>query len=70
MGETREERIVQFLEENPRPVVGLREGAMIRVEGDSIILKGTSGARLFRSGQPAMALSRGMSLGPLVLSST
>src|SRR3954468_13807757 len=44
MGETREERIVQFLEENPRPVIGLREGAMIRIEGDSIVLKGTSGA--------------------------
>jgi dipeptidase E len=66
MGETREERIVQFLEENPRPVIGLREGAMIRVEGDSIILKGTSGARLFRSGQSAMALSPGTSLGALL----
>ena len=33
MGETREERILQFLEENDTPVVGLREGAMIRVEG-------------------------------------
>lgn len=66
MGETREERIVQFLEENPRPVLGLREGAMIRIEGDSIVLKGTVGARLFRSGQTAMALSPGASLGALV----
>lgn len=66
MGETREERIVQFLEENPRPVLGLREGAMIRIEGDSIVLKGTAGARLFRSGQTAMALSPGASLGALV----
>jgi len=66
MGETREERIVQFLEENSRPVVGLREGAMIRIEGDSIVLKGTAGARLFRSGQPALALSPGISLGEMV----
>jgi dipeptidase E len=66
MGETREERIVQFLEENPRPVLGLREGAMIRIEGDSIVLKGTAGARLFRSGQPALALAPGTSLGEMV----
>ena len=32
MGETREERMLQFLEENETPVVGLREGAMIRIE--------------------------------------
>ena len=31
-GETREERIIQFLEENETPVVGLREGAMLRIE--------------------------------------
>jgi dipeptidase E len=29
MGETQEERIIQFLEENATPVVGLREGAML-----------------------------------------
>lgn len=47
-GETREERIREYLEENDRPVVGLREGAMLRVEGDRITLRGTTGARLFR----------------------
>jgi dipeptidase E len=48
MGETQEERINQFLEENDAPVVGLREGTMLRVEGDSIILKGPDPARIFR----------------------
>lgn len=51
MGETREERIHQFHEENDPVVVGLREGALLRVEGDEIILRGHRGARLFRRGQ-------------------
>lgn len=48
MGETREERIVQFLEEHETPVIGLREGAILRVENGRCELKGTAGARLFR----------------------
>ena len=50
-GETREERIVQFLEENDTPVVGLREGAMLRIENGATLLKGSSGARIFRKGR-------------------
>jgi dipeptidase E len=53
MGETQEERILQFLEENDTPVAGLREGAMVRMENGTMILKGTSGARIFRKdGEP------------------
>ena len=51
MGETQEERILQFLEENDTPVVGMREGAWVLVEGDSVELKGATGARIFRRGQ-------------------
>ncbi|ANM30231.1 hypothetical protein ABI59_12545 [Acidobacteria bacterium Mor1] len=51
MGETRQQRIEEFLEENDRTVVGLREGAMLRVEGDRVELRGSTGARLFRRGQ-------------------
>jgi len=50
MGETREERIQQFLEENDTPVVGLREGAWLHVADNSVILKGLTGARIFRRG--------------------
>ena len=50
MGETQEERIFQFLEENDTPVAGLREGAMVRIENGATILKGSSGARIFRKG--------------------
>ena len=51
MGETQEERIRQFLEENAETVVGLREGAMLRVEGESVTLKGSTAARIFRGGE-------------------
>ena len=51
MGETQEERILQFLEENDTPVVGMREGAWPLVEGCSVMLNGLSGARIFRRGQ-------------------
>ena len=50
MGETQEERILQFLEENDGRVVGLREGTMLRVEGESVTLKGQHPARLFQRG--------------------
>ena len=50
MGETQEERIGQFLEEHDRPVVGLREGAMLRVDGGDVTLTGVAGARIFRRG--------------------
>ncbi|HKO60443.1 MAG TPA: dipeptidase PepE [Pyrinomonadaceae bacterium] len=49
-GETREERIIQFLEDNETPVVGLREGAMLRIENGKTLLKGSTGARIFRRG--------------------
>ena len=67
MGETQEERINQFLEENDAPVAGLREGAMLRVEGDSITLKGSTGARIFRKGQPPVETKPGAELNTLLL---
>ena len=51
MGETQEERITQYLEENDRRVIGLREGSMIVVEGETVTLKGVTGARLFEKGR-------------------
>jgi dipeptidase E len=50
-GETREDRIREFHEENETPVVGLREGAMLRVEGATVTLTGDRNARIFRRGQ-------------------
>jgi len=50
MGETREERLLQYLEENTVPVVGLREPSMLRIEGGGATLLGTASARIFRRG--------------------
>jgi len=65
MGETREERIMQFLEENDTPVAGLREGAMVVAENDSYLLKGSSGARIFRKGQQPVEARPGETLDHL-----
>jgi dipeptidase E len=62
MGETREERLLQYLEENDTPVIGLREGAMIRIEKGSAFLKGSTGARVFRRNQPPLDVLPGMRL--------
>ena len=66
MGETRETRIREFHEENEAPVAGLREGAILRVEGASITLKGVAGARIFRRGQDPLELAPGASVEELL----
>lgn len=58
-GETREERIREFHEENATPVVGLREGGMLRVEDAVVRLVGSSAARLFQRGQPPLEIQPG-----------
>ena len=68
MGETQEERILQFLEENDAPVVGLREGAMLRVEEECVTLEGSTGARVFRRGQAPMEKLPGARLDELLQS--
>jgi dipeptidase E len=52
MGETRDERLGEFVHANPGVrVIGLREGTMLRVEGDRIELLGGKPARLFVRGE-------------------
>src|SRR3954470_2655507 len=69
MGETQEERILQFLEENDTPVAGLREGAMVRIENGATILKGSTGARMFRKGVEPVETSPGERLNEFFTSS-
>ena len=50
-GETREQRIEEFIEINPHLyVVGLREGTLLTVENNKIKLSGPRKARIFKKG--------------------
>jgi dipeptidase E len=66
MGETQEERIIQFLEESETPVLGMREGAWIRVENRSVMLRGANGARIFRRGEKPVEAVTGDEISKLV----
>jgi dipeptidase E len=59
MGETREVRLREFHEENETPVVGIREGSMLRVENGATTLKGTTGAKIFRRGEQPVEIASG-----------
>uniref|UniRef100_A0A2P2I2H5 dipeptidase E n=2 Tax=Hirondellea gigas TaxID=1518452 RepID=A0A2P2I2H5_9CRUS len=49
MGESRQDRIRQYHEEDQTyPVLGLREGCLLLVEGSTATIAGDSGAKLFR----------------------
>ena len=66
MGETREVRINQFLEDNETPVVALREGCMIRVERGVHMLKGRTNARIFRRGVAPVEVKPGSAIDRLI----
>jgi dipeptidase E len=66
MGETQEERITQFLEENEETVVGLREGSILVVQEGAVVLKGPKTARIFRRGEKPLEAPSGSDLRPLL----
>ena len=66
MGETREQRIREFHEENHAPVLGLREGGMLRIEGGSATLLGPHALRLFQRGESPREIAPGTSLAFLL----
>ena len=66
-GETREQRILEYIEANPRRyVVGLREGCMLRVEGDKMELIGSRPMRIFKRNQPIVEVNAGDDLSFLM----
>ncbi len=66
MGETRETRIKEFHVYNDIPVIGLREGSWIHVEGEEKLLKGAHQTRLFRQGKDAEELASNSDLSFLI----
>merc|ERR1739838_855524 len=59
-GETREERILQYHQiPGTPPVLALREGSILKVEGDKAMLIGKFHARLFVSGQESKEFPTG-----------
>jgi dipeptidase E len=62
MGETQEERIMQYLEENDLPVIGLREATMLRIHKGAVVLRGDTTARVFRRGNPPVEVPPGTNL--------
>jgi dipeptidase E len=66
-GETREARIEEFIELNRDIyVLGLREGTMLRIEGQNIELIGQKNARLFHYGEQPRELSKEQNLNFLL----
>ncbi len=58
-GETREQRLAEYLEENDVPVVGLREGSWLKVVDDKCKLCGSAGMKLFRQGETPREVTAG-----------
>jgi len=48
---------MQFLEENDEPVVGLREGSILRVQDGVVTLKGPTAARIFKRGEAPVEIA-------------
>jgi dipeptidase E len=57
-GETREQRINEFLEINPKLyVAGLREGTMLKLDDKNLTLIGSRTCRIFKKGAEPLELS-------------
>ncbi|MFD6276137.1 dipeptidase PepE [Streptomyces sp. NPDC060209] len=65
-GETREERLTEFLEENDVPVLGLREGSWLRVREGGATVEGAQPARLFSRGVRPRELAAGTDVSELL----
>jgi len=66
MGETREQRIEEFLEENNVPVLGMREGSWLRRHEQTLHLDGVAGARLFLRNEKPQEVAPGSDLSWLL----
>lgn len=58
-GETREQRLAEYLEDNTVPVAGLREGSWLKVGDESCELCGTTGMKFFQRGAEPKEIAAG-----------
>ena len=66
-GETREQRIKEYLEANrSRYVVGLREGCMLRINDEGIELIGSRSMRVFKKGRETFEVQPGENIDFLI----
>ena len=66
-GETREQRINEYLEANrSRYVVGLREGCMLRINDEGIELIGSRSMRVFKKGRETFEVQPGENIDFLI----
>lgn len=56
-GETRETRIKEFHTQEDTPVLGIREGSWIELDGKEIFTRGKYSTRLFRAGEQAVEIA-------------
>jgi dipeptidase E len=70
MGETREQRLQEYLEENTLPVLALREGAILHRRDQTLSLLGSADARLFRRNSPPVEYQPGADLSELLLNAS
>lgn len=62
-GESRDDRLREFVTANPAvPVLGLYEGAFLRLRAGKLALEGSTGARLFRADSPIQDFAPGEDL--------
>jgi dipeptidase E len=61
-GETRETRINEFHTQHAIPVIGLREGSWIRVQGETVTTEGLFSSRIFEQGKNAYEVAPGKQL--------
>ncbi len=67
-GETRKERLEEFLVLNPdKKVMGLPEGMLLHLDGNQLWLKGEGQAKLYLAGQAVQSIASGSDLSYLLV---
>jgi len=66
MGDTHSQRIIEYLEENDTPVIGLREGSWLEVRDMNVFLGGPHDARVFIQGREPEECSPGQLISDFI----